>query len=127
MKSRQGQFLVLGTVFLVSGFLFMPANLLWSRLLFYVSMFFLGFYAAKDAVVETVEEKSPNVDLLMILAALGAALIQFESEGASLLLIFAAAEFLETYANDKSTRAISDLMSQVPETAQVLLANGDVV
>ena len=127
MKSRQGQFLVAGTIFLVVGFLLMPMSVIGSRIIFYISMFFLGFYAAKNAVVETLKEQSPNVDLLMILAAVGAALIQFESEGASLLLIFAAAEFLETYANDKSTLAISELMSQVPETAQVLLANGDVV
>lgn len=127
MKSRQGQFLVVGTIFLVFGFLLMPMSVIVSRITFYISMFFLGFYAAKDAVVETLEERSPNVDLLMILAAVGAALIQFESEGASLLLIFAAAEFLENYANDKSTMAISELMSQVPETAQVLLANGNVV
>ena len=127
MKSRQGRFLVVGTIFLVFGFLLMPMSVIVSRITFYISMFFLGFYAAKDAVVETLEERSPNVDLLMILAAVGAALIQFESEGASLLLIFAAAEFLENYANDKSTMAISELMSQVPETAQVLLANGNVV
>lgn len=127
LKNRQGQFLVVGTVFLILGFLFIPISLLVSRILFYISMFFLGFFAAKDAVIETLEDKSPNVDLLMILAAVGAALIQFESEGASLLLIFAAAEVLEDYANDKSTLAISELMSQVPDTAQVLLANGDVV
>lgn len=105
----------------------MPIHLLSSRLVFYISMFFLGFYAAKDALVETLEDKSPNVDLLMILAAIGAALIQYESEGASLLLIFAAAEVLEDYANNKSTNAISELMAQVPQTAQVLLDNGDVV
>ena len=127
MKNRQGQFLVMGTFFLVLGFLFIPMSVIASRILFYISMFFLGFFAAKNAIVETLEDKSPNVDLLMILAAVGAALIQYESEGASLLLIFAAAEVLEDYANDKSTLAISELMAQVPETAQVLLANGEVI
>jgi ATPase, P-type (transporting), HAD superfamily, subfamily IC len=77
-------------------------------------------------VVETIQDRSPNVDLLMILAAIGAVLINFESEGAALLLIFAAAEVLEDYATDKSTSAISELMAQVPETAQVLKENGEV-
>lgn len=63
----------------------------------------------------------------MILAAIGAVLINFESEGAALLLIFAAAEVLEDFATDKSTSAISELMAQVPETAQVLKENGEVV
>ena len=127
LKNRQGQFLVVGTIFLIFGFIFMLANQPISRWFFYISIFFLGFYAAKDAVVETIQERSPNVDLLMILAALGAVLIDFESEGAALLLIFAAAEVLENYANDKSTSAISELMAQVPETAQLLKENGDVV
>ncbi|EAE7264681.1 cadmium-translocating P-type ATPase, partial [Listeria monocytogenes] len=36
-------------------------------------------------------------------------------------------EVLEDYANNKSTSAISELMAQVPETAQVLKENGEVV
>ena len=44
-----------------------------------------------------------------------------------MLLIFAAAEVLEDYATNKSTSAISELMAQVPDTAQVLKENGDVV
>ncbi|KRN87315.1 cadmium-transporting ATPase [Carnobacterium maltaromaticum] len=67
------------------------------------------------------------MDLLMVLAAVGAVIINFESEGAALLLIFAAAEALEDYSTDKSTSAISELMAQVPDTAQVLKENGDVV
>lgn len=125
-KNRQGQFLVIGVIFIVSGFVFIPINEDYSSVLFYISIFFLGFYAAKDAVVETIQDRSPNVDLLMILAAIGAVLINFESEGAALLLIFAAAEVLEDYATDKSTSAISELMAQVPETAQVLKENGEV-
>lgn len=125
-KNRQGQFLVIGVVFIVLGFVFIPINKKVSSILFYISIFFLGFYAARDAVVETIQDRSPNVDLLMILAAIGAVLINFESEGASLLLIFAAAEVLEDYATNKSTSAISELMAQVPETAQVLKENGEV-
>lgn len=126
-KNRQGQFLMVGTLFLVLGLFSMWMGYNWNRYLFYIAIFFLGYYAAKDAVVETIRDRSPNVDLLMILAALGAVLIQFESEGAALLFIFAAAETLEDYANNKSTAAISELMAQVPDTAQVLQENGDVV
>ena len=43
-----------------------------------------------------------------------------------LLLIFAAAEVLEEYAMNKSTRAISELMGNVPETAQLIKANGEI-
>lgn len=60
----------------------------------------------------------------MILAALGALIIQEESEATILLFIFATAEVLEAYVTEKSTSAISSLMSQVPETAQLLQADG---
>lgn len=127
MKTRRGQFLLIGVVFTVLGFIFTPIHDRYSQMLFYMAIFFLGFFAAKDAMVETVQSKSPNVDLLMILAAIGAVFINYESEGAVLLLIFAGAEALEDYASNKSTNAISELMSQVPSTAQVLKDHGEVV
>lgn len=126
LKTRQGQFLLIGIFFTILGFGLLTIPLA-SRLAFYSAIFFLGFYAAQEAVTETIKEKSPNVDLLMILAAIGAVIINFESEGAVLLLIFAGAEALEDYASDKSTRAISELMSQVPDTAQLIKKDGEVV
>lgn len=127
IKNRAGQFLLLGMIFIVTGFILMLFTDIGSTLSFYAAIFFLGFFAAKNAMVETIRSKSPNVDLLMILAAIGAVIIGFESEGALLLFIFAGSEVLEDYASSKSTRAISELMSQVPSTAQLLKENGDVV
>ncbi len=123
-KTRAGQFLMTGIFFTVMGFVTTDFV---SQIAFYIAIFFLGYFAAQDAIVETVKSKSPNVDLLMILAALGAVVINYESEGAMLLLIFAGAEFLEAFASDKSTNAIKELMAQVPTVAQVLKPNGDVV
>lgn len=127
MKTRPGQFLLIGILFTILGFGFSLVNDVLSQVSFYIAVFFLGFFAAKHALVDTIQSKSPNVDLLMILSALGAIIINYESEAAMLLLIFAGAEVLEDYASNKSTSAISELMSQVPSTAQVLKTNGEVV
>lgn len=127
IRNRQGQFLLLGILFIIFGFFFSQINSVYSQFSFYIAILLLGFFAAKDAIIDTIQSKSPNVDLLMILAALGASLINYESEGAILLLIFAGAEVLEDYASNKSTSAISELMSQVPSNAQVLNKNGEVV
>lgn len=126
LKQREGQFLMIGTVFLLLGFISF-ANLFLSRTFFYIAIFFLGFFATKDAIIETLRERSPNVDLLMVMAAVGAMLIGYESEGAMLLFIFAGAEVLEDFAMNKSTKAIEELMGQVPDTAHLLKENGDVV
>lgn len=116
-----------GVIFIIAGFVLLPLNEFGSSIAFYFAIFFLGFFAAKTAVTETMRLRSPNVDLLMILAAVGAVLIGFESEGALLLFIFASAEVLEDYATSKSTKAISELMSQVPSSANVLQDNGEVI
>src|SRR5699024_9482494 len=126
LKARQGQFLLTGIFFVILGFIFMPFTGILSKISFYVAILFLGFYATKAAVVHTIKEKSPNVDLLMILAAIGAVIINYESEGAMLLLIFAAAEVLEDYATNKSTKSISELMAQVPTITEVIKENGEV-
>ncbi|WP_436876359.1 heavy metal translocating P-type ATPase [Mammaliicoccus sciuri] len=124
--NRQGQFLVAGIIFIILGFALMPVEGIYSSIAFYIAIFFLGFYASKNAVIETIRERSPNVDLLMILAAIGAVIINYESEGALLLLIFAGAEVLENYATSKSTKAISELMSHLPSTASRIGADGEI-
>ena len=126
-KSREGQFFIIGTVFLIGGFILLNLHPLLSQIAFYFSILFLGYFAAKDAILETLQNGKLNVDLLMILSALGAVLIHYESEGAMLLLIFAGAEVLEDYATSKSSKAISELMGQVPNTAQLLNEDGEII
>lgn len=124
-SSMQGRFLIFGVIALVLGFITMGMNPVLSKIFFYISIFFLGFFATKHAITDTINDKKLNVDLLMVLAALGACLINYESEGALLLLIFAISGLMEEYADGRSTRAIEELMSQVPKTAQLLLPNGE--
>jgi Cd2+/Zn2+-exporting ATPase len=126
-KTRVGQFLIIGIFFTIIGFILDSFGGLYSQFSFYFAILFLGFFAAKKAIVETIYSHSPNVDLLMILAALGACVINYESEGAVLLLIFAGSEALEAYATNKSNSAISELMAHVPAVAQVLKDNGEVI
>lgn len=124
---RTAQFLVIGMVLMILGLIFHYRIELLGHAFLYLAVFFLGYFASKNAIRVSVQEKVPNVDLLMILAALGALIIQEESEATILLFIFAAAEVLEAYVTEKSTSAISSLMSQVPETAQLLQADGQTV
>lgn len=126
-KTRTAQFLVIGTISMILGLIFHYRIQLLGHAFLYLAVFFLGYYASKKAIRVSIEDRSPNVDLLMILAALGALIIQEESEATILLFIFAAAEVLEAYVTSKSTSAISGLMSQVPETAQLLKADGQTV
>ncbi|RWZ58158.1 cadmium-translocating P-type ATPase [Halobacillus fulvus] len=76
-----------------------------------------GFAKAKEGIEETVKEKELNVELLMILAAIGSASIGYWTEGAILIFIFALSGALETYTMNKSQKEISALMDLQPEQA----------
>lgn len=84
----------------------------------YITAFCIGGYAkAKEGIQDTIAHKTLNVELLMILAAIGSASIGYWTEGAILIFIFAVSGALETYAMNKSQREISALMDLQPEEA----------
>ncbi|WP_068986644.1 MULTISPECIES: heavy metal translocating P-type ATPase [Lysinibacillus] len=95
-----------------------------SSVLLYIVAFCVGGFAkAKEGIEETIEERKLNVELLMVLAAIGSAAIGYWTEGAILIFIFAVSGALETYAMNKSHREISALMNLQPEEAW--LVRGD--
>lgn len=86
-----------------------------------------GFDSARDGVSTLVQDKELDVDLLMIIAALGAAglgLWQQEYyllvDGAVLILIFAISGALEGYAMERTERSIQGLMGLTADTARQL-------
>lgn len=87
----------------------------------YLSAYFIGGYAkAKEGLLDTIKNKSLNVEFLMILAAIGSAAIGYWMEGAILIFIFALSGALETYAMNKNNREISTLMELQPEEAWLI-------
>ncbi|TRM11620.1 heavy metal translocating P-type ATPase [Lentibacillus cibarius] len=87
----------------------------------HLTAFTVGGYAkAKEGIQETIKNKDLNVELLMIIAAIGAAAIGYWTEGAILIFIFALSGALETYTMNKSSREISSLMKLQPEEATKL-------
>ncbi len=85
------------------------------NLLAYVSG---GLYGAKSALESLLVGKI-DVDLLMILAALGAAIIGQWHEGAVLLFLFSLSNVLQDFAIGRSRRAIRNLFADYPEVATV--------
>lgn len=80
-----------------------------------------GFAKAKEGIEDTIAEKNLNVELLMIFAAVGSAIIGHWLEGSILIFIFAVSGALETYTMNKSQRELSALMSLQPEEATLLI------
>jgi len=89
--------------------------------LFGLSFVIGGFAKAKEGVHLTIKNKSLNVEILMILAALGAFIVGNYSEGAILILIFSISGVLESYATSKSEKALTSLLKLAPKTALLIL------
>ncbi len=82
-----------------------------------------GGYAGAVAGVRDLRRRVVNVDLLMVLAALGAATIGNWREGAILLFLFSLSNTLQSYAMGRSRAAIHALMQLRPDEA--LVRRGD--
>ena len=87
-----------------------------------------GFDSARDGITTLLDEKELDVDLLMIVAALGAAGLGLWQQdyylmvdGGVLILIFAISGALEGYAMRRTERSIQGLMSLTTDTARVIV------
>ncbi|RYY81335.1 MAG: heavy metal translocating P-type ATPase, partial [Chitinophagaceae bacterium] len=88
-----------------------------------VAYLFGGFYTSKEAV-EGISKGKFEIDFLMIVAAVGAAVLGQWAEGALLLFLFSLGHSLEHYAMDKARKSIAALTQLAPKTA-LLRAGGD--
>lgn len=79
-----------------------------------------GYYKAKEGLLDTIETKKLNVELLMVLAAIGSAIIGYWEEGAILIFIFAVSGALETYTMSKSHKELTALMDLQPKEAWLI-------
>jgi len=102
---------------LVTGWVEGPQLLMWAG--YGVAYVFGGWYGLKGAV-ETLRHRAVDIDLLMIVAALGALSIGAPFEGAMLLFLFSLSNTLQHYAIGRSRRAIKSLVEMRPDEAQVL-------
>ncbi|MBO8172323.1 MAG: cadmium-translocating P-type ATPase [Bacillaceae bacterium] len=91
---------------------------------FYLLAYIIGgFVKAREGILTLLNDRELDVNLLMLLAAIGAASIGYWMEGAILIFIFSLSGALESYAMARSHRDISSLMDLKPETA-TLYAGG---
>jgi Cd2+/Zn2+-exporting ATPase len=108
-------------VFIAAGWVFDKFNLEANSIIAYLLAFIIGGFAkAKEGIEATYENKELNVEMLMIFAAVGSAIIGYWTEGAILIFIFAVSGALETYTMNKSKKEISSLMDLQPEEALLL-------
>ncbi|MEU6577965.1 heavy metal translocating P-type ATPase [Streptomyces sp. NPDC046805] len=77
------------------------------------------------AGLQALREKTLDVDLLMVVAALGAAAIGQVMDGALLIVIFATSGALEALATARTADSVRGLLDLAPATATRIGADGD--
>ncbi len=90
---------------------------------FYAVAYALGGWDISRHALHALREKRFDTDLLMVVAALGAAAIGHWAEGALLLFLFSLGHALEERALDRARAAVRALADLAPKTA--LVVRGD--
>lgn len=86
-------------------------------LAFYIGAYlFGGWYTTKEAY-EGISKGQFEIDFLMLVAAIGAAILGHWVEGALLLFLFSLSHSLEHYAMEKARKSITALAQLTPQTA----------
>lgn len=118
-KNRELLFSILSGLFLGTGFALSIGieNNYPLSLIFYIgSYFFGGYYTAKEAFLAIIKGGF-EIDFLMLVAAIGAAILGDWAEGSLLLFLFSIGHSLEHYAMQKAQKSIAALADLSPQTA----------
>ena len=135
MHSHGGKFPVImyfvGLVAFIVGYILENSYSLYSNILFIGTVGVAGYHVIFEGLGNTIRDSkkekrfSPNVHLLMILAAIGAIFIGNYEEAAMLIVIFAGAHFLEEYVDEKSRKEITNLLNLNPTQARLVLEDNN--
>ena len=99
-----------------------PAPVWWT---FYLACYVTGGWEPALSGLQALKEKTLDVDLLMIVAALLAASIGQIFEGALLIVIFATSGALEAFVTRRTADSVRELLDLAPEQATRLTASGE--
>ena len=91
----------------------------------YAAAYLTGGALATRAAIEDLLSRTVNVDLLMVLAAIGAATIDAWAEGAVLLALFSTSNALEHHALRRTRNAVQALMDLSPDEATLVTDEGE--
>lgn len=113
-------FLIVGWKATSAGF---PPEARW---LCFLAAYITGGWHGVHSAWESLKQRTIDIDLLMILAALGAAYVGAPLEGGTLLFLFSLSHLLQHGAMDRARHAIHELMKLRPSQA-LTRRNGDLV
>ncbi|MFI6931181.1 heavy metal translocating P-type ATPase [Streptomyces sp. NPDC050287] len=111
-------------LFLVALPLYLLGTSAWSWGLLFAAVYVTGGWEPGWAGLQALKDKTLDVDLLMVVAALGAAAIGQVLDGALLIVIFATSGALEAIATARTADSVRGLLDLAPATATRVRGDG---
>lgn len=119
---------VLSALFLIIGWVLGRPGIgapAWMAITAFALAYLFGGYLRVLDGLAALRQGSLNIDMLMVLGAMGAAFLGRWSEGAVLIFLFALSNTLEEFAAGRTRRAIESLITLRPAVALVRRPEGD--
>ncbi|MCL5074623.1 MAG: cadmium-translocating P-type ATPase [Chloroflexi bacterium] len=120
LTAGSGLSLVLGFILSLLG-----VSSLLSTAAYALAMVLGGYLIARSGLYSLWRSRTIDMNLLMTIAALGAAAIGEWAEGATVVLLFSLGNTLEGYTMDRARGAIRAIMELAPNTARVRRGNNE--
>jgi Zn2+/Cd2+-exporting ATPase len=120
LSTRRGQTVLFSGIGLVLGLIAERLlSLVWIAQGFYAVSLLVAFLPIARAAWIALKLRRADMNLLMALAAIGAAILNFWFQGALVMFLFALGTTLQTFTLSRTRNAIRDLMDLTPPTATV--------
>jgi len=91
------------------------------ELFFFIPAIVIGGIPVYLKAFASLRAKTIDIDLLMVIAIIGAMILQEWPEAAEIVVLFSVAELLEAYSMDRARQSIRSLMDLTPPTANKLI------
>ncbi|MCE7742068.1 MAG: cation-translocating P-type ATPase [Candidatus Heimdallarchaeota archaeon] len=119
--NRNLLFFLIGAVFLIIALCFDYLEIDHFYPWFYLPIIIIGGIPIYIKAFASIRAKTIDIDILMVIAVIGAMIIGFWEEAGAIIVLFTLAELLEAFSMDKARESIRSLMDLTPPTATRLL------
>ena len=95
--------------------------------IYIVAILLGGYHWGREGIEELLEERKIGINILMMAATVGSAVLGMWDEAAFLVFLYGAAEGLEEYTHARTRASIRKLLDLAPEEARVIRNGNEVM
>jgi len=110
--------LLTGTAFLLAHLGVIPSPVEIS--IYVIAILLGGYHWSREGIEELIEEKEVGIEILMMAATIGSAILGMWEEAAFLVFLYGTAEGLEEYTYVKTRHSIRKLLDLAPKEARII-------